>query len=98
MYYIRYVDPMTGLSFDYKSESLDEIVRAVSRAKNDLYYKGYASADTLEAPAENATSKTEVTTEINNEAAKVAVKSDYRDQSEADVEDDDDDNPYGYWF
>ena len=48
MYYIRYVDPITGASFDHQSASLEEIVQAVSRAKDELYYKGYVSPKTQE--------------------------------------------------
>ena len=97
MYYIRYVDPMTGLSFDYKSESLDEVVRAVSRAKNDLYYKGYASTE----PLEDATANQDASPKPEQEAETVYSSEEGAKESVSSIPEDDedyDDNMYGHWF
>jgi hypothetical protein len=91
MYYIRYVDPITGASFDYQSASLEEIVQTVSRAKDELYFKGYVSAktqeDAKEEPKEEATPPEE-------EPAQDEAKEPQHDY----YEDYDEDNLYGVWY
>lgn len=90
MYYVRYVDPITGLSFDFKSDSLDEVVSAVKKAKDDFYFKGYSVP---EPPKEDAVSdKPEPQVSQTEETLDTG-----RVPEETEIEIDEDD-AYGYWF
>lgn len=91
MYYIRYVDPITGTSFDHQSASLEEIVSAVSRAKDELYYKGYVSPKTQEDAKEEP--KEEIAA-ADEEPVKETAKEPQHDYYEEYEED----NLYGVWY
>ena len=91
MYYIRYVDPITGTSFDYQSVSLEEIVQEVSRAKDELYYKGYVSTKPPEDAKEELKEEAPPTEE---EPAQETAKEPQHDY----YEEYDEDNLYGVWY
>jgi hypothetical protein len=89
---MRYVDPITGTSFDYQSESLDDVVRVVLKAKDEIYFKGYAAEP-------SATNEDKSDTTVANPPPNQDASPPKETEKWVDPHDyEDDDNPYGHWF
>ena len=90
MYFIRYVDPITGLSFEFKAEKLENIIEAVQKAKDDFYYRGFSIPEKASSEKDEVKEKTTVETELILDERENPPQ-----ESEMDF---DDDEGYGYWF
>lgn len=88
MYYIRYVDPLTGTTFDYQSVSLDDAAKAVAKARDEIYFKGLAAQQSDESIKAEEQKEAEPKQEEKPAVPAVGL-GDYEYYYE---------NPYGVWF
>lgn len=89
MYQIRYLDPITGAVLEAQSHALEEAVAAIKKAKDNLYFKGYASVQEEPMPSSVEESSTN-----SSNAEDKKTETEYETESPS-IEDEDYWYPYG---
>jgi hypothetical protein len=91
MYQIRYLDPITGAVVEAQSRTLEEAVASIKKAKDNLYFKGYAQAS--ESEGGESLSKDDQKS-VQHEEVQAELEVEYETETPS-IEDEDYWYPYG---